>query len=928
MRVNHLPKIQIQLLGAPQIGCDGMAGMERMPAKAQALLYYLAMTGRAHTRVSLAALLWGEHGEEEARRNLRKVIQELRQRLAPYLAIDYHMVGFHSPSVYWVDAVEFAASVAEAQRAEPQQLQAALSLYRADFLEGFYVRAAPGFESWMLSERARLRELMLQCLAVLGERYAAAGDLPHAIASFRRLLELEPWREEAHRQLMLWLAQRGQRNAALVQYELCCRALAEELGVEPDEATRALHASLLQSVAPAAGQAPPAVQQAPQPPPQPLRQPPPAPAATVDYPLVGRQAQWQTLRAAWARAVESGAQMAFVAGEAGIGKTRLGEELLLHVQRQGHATARARAYALEGRLAYAPLADWLRTPPLQARLGSLDKVWLREVARLLPELLIEHPDLPAPEPLAERWQQKRLFEALRHAFTADSRPLLLLLDDLQWCDPETLAFLQYLLDTAPQAPLLVVGTVRSDEVDEDHPIHKLRRSLLRAGKLTTIDLSPLSAEETAALGAEAREYALDSVAATGLYQASAGNPLFIVEMVRAGDQFAQPSQDVDLPGGQATPPKPHAGLPPKVHAVIEARLAQLSPAARTLAQVAAIIGRAFTLPLLVEASREDEETVVHGLDELWRRRIVAEQGSARYDFTHDRIRDVAYAASSPVKRAHFHRRVAQALEKLHAADLDPIAGELAIHYQHAGAWEEAFTYFRRAAVVARRLYAHSEQLDYLQKAIAAAEVLPAHGAPAATRIELWHALGLARVLVYGWGSELAAEAWQNADDLAAKAGDLPQRCEALSGLATISQNRGQWHKARMFIELAVTLAQETPDEALLGKTAAEHGTILYHYGEFAAALSACRRHPYFSDTPVQMVQAWSNGELTSGLYLRVAKCLWLLGFPDQALACAGALLAVRQQFTKFFSFCAGLSFLACSTRFCAMRRRCRCWEKN
>ena len=488
--------------------------------------------------------------------------------------------------------------------------------------------------------------------------------------------------------------------------------------------------------------------------------------------------------------MQSGAQMVFVAGEAGIGKTRLGEELLLHVQRQGHVTARARAYALEGRLAYAPLADWLRTPPLQARLGSLDKVWLREVARLLPELLIEHPDLPAPEPLTERWQQKRLFEALRHAFTADSRPLLLLLDDLQWCDPETLAFLQYLVDTAPQAPLLVVGTVRSDEVDEDHPLHKLRRSLLRAGKLTTIDLSPLSAEETAALGAEVREYALDSVAATGLYQASAGNPLFIVEMVRAGDQFAQPSQDVDLPGGQATPPKPHAGLPPKVHAVIEARLAQLSTGARTLAQVAATIGRAFTLPLLVEASRQDEETVVHGLDELWQRRIVGEQGSARYDFTHDRIRDVAYAASSPVKRAHLHRRVAQALEKLHAADLDPLAGELGMHYQEAGAWKEAFAYFRRAAVVARQLYAHSEEVDYLQKAIAAAQMLPSDGPTISVAIDLWLDLGFAQGRVHDWGSELVATAWQKADDLAAQAGDLPHRCRALDLLAAVYSESG------------------------------------------------------------------------------------------------------------------------------------------
>ena len=143
-----------------------------------------------------------------------------------------------------------------------------------------------------------------------------------------------------------------------------------------------------------------------------------------------------------------------------------------------------------------------------------------------------------------------------------------------------------------------------------------------------------------------------------------------------------------------------------------------------LAQVAATIGRAFTLPLLMEAGRQDEETVVYGLDELWRRRIVPEQGSARYDFTHDRIRDVAYADRSPVKRAHFHRRVAQALEKLHAADLDPLAGELGMHYEGAGAWKEAFTYFRQAAAVAQQLYAHSEEVEYLQKAIATAQILP------------------------------------------------------------------------------------------------------------------------------------------------------------------------------------------------------------
>ena len=371
------------LLGVPQFDCGPLVGRQRLSAKAQALLCYLAMTGRIHTRAALAALLWGEHGEEEARRNLRKVIQELRSQLEPYLAIDHHTVGLHSPDLYWVDALDFAGVEGETQHVDSDRLQSALALYRADFLDGFYVRDAPAFETWMLAERARLRDLMLGCLSTLGERHAAEGDLSGAIATIRRLLELEPWREDAHRRLMGWLEQSGQRNAALVQYDICCRVLAEELGVEPDADTRD------------ASHAPPAACRC-----CPKRLGPARPPVpVVDFTLVGRKAEWHTLRTAWTRTVQSGTQMVFVAGEAGIGKTRLAEELLLHVQRQGHIAVRARAYALEGRLAYAPLADWLRSPPLQASLARLDHVWLRELARLLPELLIQHPDLPSARTL-------------------------------------------------------------------------------------------------------------------------------------------------------------------------------------------------------------------------------------------------------------------------------------------------------------------------------------------------------------------------------------------------------------------------------------------------------------------------------------------------------------------------------------------------
>lgn len=897
MSINRLPKLELHLLGAPQIRDNGAVSLERPSTKAQALLYYLAITGRTHTRVALATLLWSEHGEGEARRNLRKVIQQLREHFDAYLVIDHHTVGFRAGQLYWVDAAAFATQMAATRETTPEQLHAVLALYQGDFLEGFYVRDAPDFEIWMLSERARLRELMLQGVETLAARYASQGDLAQAIAWTRRLLELEPWREEAHRRLMMWLVQDGQRNAALLQYELCCRALAEELAVEPEQTTRDLYAQLLQ-----------------QPSPAPTGQ---MPLTVIDYVLVGRQSTWQTLRSAWSQAMHAGAHLVCISGEAGIGKTRLAEELLLYVQRQGHTTARTRAYALEGRLAYAPLADWLRTPLLQAKVAKLNQLWRSEVARLLPELIIQQPTLPAPQPLAERWQQKQFFEALLHAFTVDPRPLLLLLDDLQWCDPETLNWLHYLFDMAPQVPLLLVGTVRSDEVDEEHPLHKLRRMLQRTGKVTTLDLTPLSAEETAALGAQVTKHALDSRTASSLYQQTAGNPLFVVESVRAA--LSEGVGVWESNGAFAlTPAHPHslAPLPPKVYAVIEARLAQLSPTARTLAQVAAIIGRAFTAPLLVAASQQDEEQVVQGLDELWQRRLVREQGNARYDFSHDRIRDVAYAESSPVKRARFHQRVAQALEKIYAGNLDSIAGEVAGHYQQADMLEQAFLYFRQAAAVAQQLYAHSEQVEYLQKAIATAQRLPQESVSPATQSLLWRELGDAQAVVHEWSSELVATAWQKADEWAAQAGNPWQRCETLGSLCIVARNRGQWRQALELDELALSIAKASGDLALIQRQSFGLGTTLNYFGELQRALDCYRAGLILIDSPAQYTYR-RESNISLGGIVHMAKCFWLLGFPDQALTWGRQALAIREEDTPFanrFSRLAFASMLYCFLR--------------
>ena len=299
--------------------------------------------------------------------------------------------------------------------------------------------------------------------------------------------------------------------------------------------------------------------------------------------LIGRTAEWTQLIAAWQRASAGRPQLLVLSGEVGIGKTHLAEELLTEVGRQGIVTAIARCYAVEGELAYTPVVAWLRTKALRPALAALDAVWLTEVARLLPDLL-ERPGLPPPSPLKEDWQRQRLFEALARAVLAASQPLLLLLDDLQWCDRETLEWLHYLLRFDPQAPLLIVGTLRAEELTNEHPLQSLLATLRREGQLTQISLERLTAAESATLAAQLAGRELDEEVATRLYQDTEGNALFVVETVRLGLGAVE---DQGRQGPSSGEPKEHGAvqqtrLPPTIQAVITARLEQLSAQARTI----------------------------------------------------------------------------------------------------------------------------------------------------------------------------------------------------------------------------------------------------------------------------------------------------------------------------------------------------------
>ena len=243
--------LRLTLLGKPQMSRDGASVTGFIYNKALALLVYLAVTKRPHSRDALAGLLWGEMSDAAAKANLRKILSALREVAGHELIIDRQTVAFDAESPYWLDTEVFESklqSLTATSLVAPnltdrdmKLLDEAVQLYKGDFLEGFYVRDAPAFEEWILPERERLRQKMQQALYRLAAYFTARGHYIVAIDYTSRLLALEPWHEEVHQQMMLLLALGGQRSAAITQYETCRRLLADEFGARPNADTVALY---------------------------------------------------------------------------------------------------------------------------------------------------------------------------------------------------------------------------------------------------------------------------------------------------------------------------------------------------------------------------------------------------------------------------------------------------------------------------------------------------------------------------------------------------------------------------------------------------------------------------------------------------------------------------------------------------------------
>ena len=726
---------QIELLGDFRLVYDGTP-ITVSSARQQTLLAYLLIHRYApQPRQQIAFLFWPNSTESQARTNLRRELHHLRRALPiidQFLEIDGTLVWWRPQAPFTLDVAEFERLLAEAKTARKIEQPAAVRLYLQQAVDLYHGPLLPAcYDEWLLPLRENYEQQFVHALAQLADILEGQRDYVAAMGYAQRLLQHDPLLEATYRRLMRLYALNQERARALRVYHDCCMVLEQELGVEPAPETQAVYAQLLHAENAA---------------PTPAKK---TSSLAEKSALVGRQQEWQALLATYRRTVAGHARLALISGEAGIGKSRLAEELLVWGEQQGILTAKTRAYAAQDSFAYAPVTELLRSGALRTQWPQLADVWLGELVRVLPELRETRPDLPAAPALAESWQRRRFLEALARAVLAGKRPRILLIDDLQWCDQETLAWLQYLLHFAPRARLLLVGTVRLEEITAEHPLTPLLLDLQREEQLIEIELKPLTADETALLAAQITSHTLVPDAAAQLYRQTEGNPLFVVETMRAGHTL---SAAVVATGVHSRLAEQGIQAPPKVYAVIQSRLAQLSPPAQELAALAATIGRSFTFPVLLAAGGADEAAVVKSLDELWQRRIIRAQGINDYDFSHDRIREAAFAAISPIRRPHLHRRIAGALAQVHAAEPDAVAAQLAVHYEQADLPEDAIIWRQRAAEVQQRLHANNAAVEHLHAGLALLAKLPASPAHTQQEISLLLALSANLKVAKGYSS--------------------------------------------------------------------------------------------------------------------------------------------------------------------------------
>jgi DNA-binding SARP family transcriptional activator len=740
-------EIRVRLFGGFEVwqGDRKVEGFESQKARAL-LAYLISQPDRVFSREQLAGLLWPERDQEAARHALRQAIYNLRSALpetgdkSPLIVSNSLGIQLNPLAGIWTDVAHFEEALRRGRKRDsfdPHQLSTAAQLYRGDFLTGFYVKNSEAFEEWLVTEQERLRESAIEGLRTLIDIYSRRGEYRIGIHFARRLMAIEPLSEEVCRDLMRMCSRAGRRNLALAEYERFHKRLQSELGVDPLRETRELYQAILQEssvlAAPAEDDLPVG----------PL------------IPLVGRAEPLALLRRHWQRVLAGQGQLTLVTGEPGMGKTRLVRSFL------DAATSQQKATVLQGQgsqggptVPFQMIAEILAsavTDPTEMAEQALAEApggRFADLALLCPLLRELRADLLLPSS-AEAMDREVLCESvarfLEHlcAGTAQRRgtPLILLLDDVDLADGDTLELLEILVRRLAAHPVWFLATSRSVG-----PVSALLRIAEAIGpehgvQIPLGDLGEESLWEIAGslVGGD------QAPALVRWLDSGAGRPLVVAELVNFlwSEGLLVPAEGRwtlarDLPARGVSPGDPLRDL-------VMARIRRLPSSTRRLASLAAVAGSGMDSRLLAQAADEHRVVVDLAFEILLERWLIRQRlqhwASGRrepdivlwqhgvrqghFEFAHASVRRVLYEDIPALRRQILHGQIAAALEEIHSASPERPCELLAHHYMAAGVWHRAFAYLEMAAVRASSLGAWHACVQHCEQALHALDRLEA-----------------------------------------------------------------------------------------------------------------------------------------------------------------------------------------------------------
>ncbi len=861
--------LHLAVLGPPEVFHDG-SRLTFSLRKALALLVYLAVEGGLHPRSKLAAFLWPDSEPPDARTALRNALALLRNLLADSDATPVQHGHLLSPQeLLGLDPqVPLSLDLEVVQQAYQQvqglstvwsleqratlvaDVQHALALVRGPFLDGFWLREEAAFDEWVQQQQRRWQVRVQLLCERLSSWQEEAFELEQAKATLLRWLALDPLQEEAYRRLMRVHLVLGDAMAALQIYANCQARLAEELQVAPSADTVAL-AEYIRTVAAGSLRSPSAR-------PGTVESRPPG---ELVAPLVGRAAAFRQLVRSFQQARQGQPQAVLVVGEAGIGKSRLATEFVAWAKAQGAEVLSGQALEMGGRLPYQPLVEALR-PRLEAENAPedlLEDLWLAELARLLPELRVRYPDLPAPTQ-DELTAKIRLFEALARLLDALAKPapLVLLLDDLQWVDGASLDLLRYLgWSWARQGSrVLLLGIVRREELELNPQLAADLSDLGRDLPVTQVPLQALSQAETMQLvgaiagegarGTRRREEQDPAGPGTSpapevetplvwlgdfLFAHTGGQPLYLLEMLKLLQEreLLVPRLGVDgtwklvlgveRAAALAQERSWRELLPPSVHALILARLTKLSQPARQLVRASAVLGTQASAQLLWQVAELGVQAGLEALEEAVRSGMLREEEAGAghagsYRFAHELIRDVVYTELGAARRQVLHQR---ALVLLQAGGAP--AAALAYHARASGEAEAASRFSVQAGDEAVAVFAVADAIGHYEQArsLLQEHVRMQTGLPVSEVEHLYVCLGRAYAFQHAW--EQAQEAYEELLAYAQQQRQPTLASMTLNRLAILAiQQSKDKSRVRALLEEARRMAEASQDQRVLAET--------------------------------------------------------------------------------------------------------------